>query len=113
MINYGEGGSFAVQMDGPFSGSSGGGSSKLTTISAPAASWKGATSPYSQVVQVDGISIASKVDLQLSLEYMEHLHDRVITFFTENDTGIVTLYAIGDRPDIDLEFQAVLTEVTA
>lgn len=110
MTEYGSGGSYTVSMEGPYSG--GGGSAlKLAVISAPAANWKGGESPYSQVVSVDGVSTGSKVDLQLSVEQMELFRDSDIAFTTENESGIVTLYAVGDKPAEDLEIQATLSEV--
>lgn len=111
MTEYGSGGSFTVTMDGPFSGGGGAEASKLVKIYAPVSRWKGATSPYSQIVDVDSISINSKVDLQLSAEQLEQLNDQIIAFTAENNGGVVTLYAIGDKPAVDCELQATLTEV--
>lgn len=113
MTEFGNGGSFTVIMEGPFSGSGGGTAEKITTISAPAANWKGAISPYSQVVEVEGISVNTKVEIQLSIDQIEQLRseNKDIGFTTENDGGIVTLFAIGSKPDSDLEFQATLSEV--
>lgn len=112
MVEYGSGGSFEVQMDGPFGGS-GGTSSKLTVIHASVADWKGGTSPYSQVVQVDGISLNSKVDIQISPDMLGQLYNQDIVFTTENRVGEVTLIATGDRPAVDCEFQATVSEIVA
>lgn len=115
MTEYGSGGSFEVVMDGPYSSGGGtvSGESKLTTISAPASKWKGGASPYSQVVDVYGISVNTKVEIALSAETIQHFleADQDIAFTAANDGGTVTLYAIGSLPGIDLTFQAVLTEV--
>lgn len=112
MTEYGSGGSFTVTMDGPFA-YGGGSAAKLAMISAPAANWKGAESPFSQVVEVDGISINSMVDIRLSIEQIESLRfaGKDISFTMENEDGIVTLYAVGSKPDNDLEFQATISEV--
>lgn len=115
MIEFGSGGDFTVTMEGPFAGSGGGGGGemsgvKLSTISAPVSEWKGGTSPYSQVVKVDGITLSSKVDIQLSVEQMEHFHNKDIAFTTENENGVITLYAIGDKPDIDMEIQNTVSD---
>lgn len=110
MTEYGSGGSFIVTMDGPFVGS-GASTLKMVTISAPAADWKGGTSPYSQIVSVEGISVNSMVHIQMSKEMAEQLSDLDVSFTTENDGGVVTLYAIGDKPTVDCEFQATLLEV--
>ena len=57
---YGSGGSVTVRMAGPFGGSSGSGTSaRITEISLPVNAWKGGESPYSQVVDVDVITIRS------------------------------------------------------
>ena len=56
-LDYGEGGSFTVTMDGPFASGGSGGALKMVAISAPAANWKGGESPYSQVVTVDGVTV--------------------------------------------------------
>lgn len=117
MTEYGSGGSFTVRMDGPYAGGNsdgeGGAVVKLASISAPAADWKGATSPYSQEVSVDGISVNSMIDIRLSIDQIEQLRaeNKDIAFTTENDEGVVTLYAIGSKPSKDLLFQATLTEV--
>ena len=56
-IDYGGGGNFTVTMEGPF-GSAGSGV-KVVSFTAPAEGWKGAVSPYTQVVEVPGISVSS------------------------------------------------------
>ena len=109
---YGTGTGITVQMAGPF-GNAGSAAVKLTEISLPAANWKGAISPYSQVVEVEGVSVNSMVDLQPSVEQLEIFHDKDIAFSTENDGGVVTVYAIGDKPTNDYTIQATITEVTA
>lgn len=109
---YGSGGDISVTMDGPFAGSgySGGGNIKIVSISAPTANWKGGESPFSMSVGVDGVSISSKVDVQLSPEQMALIGDQIITFLTVNNGGNVTLYAYGDKPKADLVLQATVAE---
>lgn len=113
MPDYGSGGDFTVTMDGPFGGISSGGNQKMTTISAPAANWKGGESPYSQVVEVPGVSVNTRVDVDLSADQIQYFldNDKDIVFTAENDGGVVTIIAVGNHPEVDLEFQAVLTEV--
>lgn len=110
-IDYGGGGNFTVTMEGPF-GSAGSGV-KVVSFTAPAEGWKGAVSPYTQVVEVPGISVSSKVDLQLPPGELEKLGGRCLAFTAENEEGVVTVCALGDRPEEDLTFQATVTEVTA
>ncbi len=107
-LEYGTGGGITVSMAGPFGGSAT--AVKLTEITLLAANWKGGESPYSQVVEVEGVSVNSKVDLQPSVEM---LNDKVIAFSTENDGGVVTVYAIGDKPTNDCTIQATIVEVVA
>ena len=112
-LDYGTGGNIAeVSMAGPFS-SGGGTSTKLTEITLLAANWKGAESPYSQVVEIDEVSVNSMVNLQPSVEQLEIFHDKDIAFTTENDGGVVTVYAIGDKPTGDYTIQATVMEVIA
>ena len=111
IIDYGGGGDLTVTLEGPFGNV--GSSVKMTAFTAPATEWKGAVSPYSQVVTVPGVSSNSKVDIQLPPDQLEGLRHREASFTAVNDGGTVTLYAIGDKPLEDLTFQATLTEVTA
>jgi hypothetical protein len=110
-MEYGYGGGVSVTMDGPFSGSGGASGAKIITISAPVANWKGGESPFSQVVPVDGITVASKLDVQLSEEQITHFKDKIIAFQAVNNTGIITMYAYGSAPDVDMEIQTTITEV--
>lgn len=109
-IDYGTGSDFSVTMAGPFG--SLGRSVRLVSLTLPQANWKGAVSPFSQSVKVNGISIHSKVDLLPSYEQLEAFRTKELAFTTENVDGLLTVYAIGDRPNSDLTFQAAITEVT-
>lgn len=111
-LEYGAGGSITVSMAGPFGGSGGAGV-KLTHITLPADGWKGGESPYYQVVDVEGVSVNSMVNLQPSVEQLEIFHDKDLAFSTENDGGVVTVYAVGDKPTNDYTIQATIVEVVA
>lgn len=112
MTEYGNGGDFTVVMEGPFA-LGGGSSSKLNTIMAPVDKWKGAESPYSQVVDLENISVNTVVFIQLSVDQIEQLRseNKDIALTVENQGGIATLYAVGNKPSVDLEIQATLVEV--
>ena len=84
---------------------------RVATVSLPASEWVGEESPYSQVVHLDGITEYSKVDLQPSVEQLEVFHDKDIAFSTENEDGVITVFAIGDKPTNDYSIQATVTEV--
>lgn len=109
-VGFGTGTSFTAELDGPFASGGGGGSGgKLVSVAIPAAGWKNAVSPYMQVVTVDGVSLNSKVDLLADAEQAGKLQRTAL--LAVNNSGTVTVYAIGDKPDSDLSLQAVLTDV--
>lgn len=92
--------------------STGGGSTtKVTEISLPANAWAGAKSPYSQIVEVEGATEYSKIDLQPSVEQLEIFHDKDVAFLTENEDGVITVFAVGDKPTMDYTIQATIMEV--
>jgi hypothetical protein len=46
-----------------------------------------------------------------SAEQLAIFHEKDLAFVTENVDGVVTIYAIGDKPLNDYVIQATLTEV--
>lgn len=91
---------------------SGGGSvARLTSVTLFASSWTGSNGLYSQVVSIPGITEYSKVDLLPSVEQLAIFHNKDVAFVTENEDGVVTVYAIGDKPLMDYTMQAQITEV--
>lgn len=110
-LDYGTGGTITVSMEGPFG--NGGSNVKITEITLLAANWKGAESPYSQVVAIDDVSVNSMVNLHPSVEQMEIFHEKDLAFTTENEGGVVTVFAIGDKPKNDYTMQASIMEVVA
>lgn len=113
-LDYGDGGGMSVTMDGPFASSGGGGGNlKLVSISAPVANWKGGESPFSQIVRVDGVTTASKVDVQLSIEQTTYFANRITAFQAVNTNGVIALIAYGSMPDVDVMIQATITEVNS
>ena len=91
----------------------GGGSSKLSNVTILASEWKDvAESLYAQVVNIDGTTEYSKVDLLPSVEQLAIFHNKDVTFVTENEDGVVTVYAIGEKPLLDYTMQVQITEVT-
>lgn len=84
---------------------------KIGYIKLLASAWEGKTSPYSQVVTLAGLTANSKVDLQPSVEQLEIFHQKDVAFTTENESGILTVYAVGDKPSLDYIIQATIMEV--
>ena len=83
----------------------------LTDVFLPASEWVGSDSLYSQVVTIPGTTEYSKVDLLPSVEQLAIFHNKDVAFVTENEDGVVTVYAIGDKPLLDYTMQAQITEV--
>lgn len=84
---------------------------KLTEVTLRASAWTGTDSLYSQVVTIDGVTEYSKVDLLPSVEQLAIFHNKNVTFVTENEDGVVTVFAIGDKPTNDYTMQVSITEV--
>lgn len=84
---------------------------KMTKITLLASAWTGEDNLHSQVVSIDGVTEYSKVDLQPSVEQLAIFHEKDITFVTENEDGVVTVFVIGVKPTIDYTIQATITEV--
>lgn len=84
----------------------------IATIDLLASGWVGNASPYSQKVTIAGITANTQVDLTPSVEQLVMFHEKDLALVAENDNGIVTVYAIGDKPTNDYTMQVTLTEVT-
>lgn len=78
-----------------------------------ASKWVGNASPYSQVVEIEGVTENSQVDLTPSAEQLAIFHDKDLAFVTENDGGVVTVYAVGQKPQNDYTIQVTIAEVVA
>lgn len=86
-------------------------SARIGNVTILASAWVGADSPYSQVVTVEGATENSQVDLTPSVEQLAIFHEKDLAFVTENEGGIVTVYAIGQKPENDYNIQVTITEV--
>lgn len=67
---------------------------------------------YLQKVSIDGVTENSQIDLTPSVEQLVVFYEKDLTFVTENDGGVVTVYAIGQKPLNDYTIQVTITEVT-
>ena len=86
---------------------------KLGEVTILANGWIGDASPYAQVVELAGITEFSQVDLTPSVEQLAIFHDKDLAFVTENDGGVLTVYAVGQKPQNDYTIQVTITEVEA
>ncbi len=84
---------------------------KIGTVTLLADKWIGNASPYSQIVEVEGATENSQVDLTPSAEQLAIFHGKDLAFVTENEDGVVTVYAIGQKPENDYSIQVTITEV--
>ena len=84
---------------------------RVADIDLLASAWLGEASPYSQVVNIEGITEYSQVDITPSAAQLDIFYDKDLTFVTENEDGVVTVYAIGDKPLNDYIVQVTITEV--
>lgn len=85
---------------------------RIAEIDLFSSAWLGDTSPYSQVVNIAGITEYSQVDITPNVNQLDIFYDKDLTFVTENEDGIVTVYAIGDKPTHDYTIQVTITEVS-
>lgn len=115
-----ETGAYTAQMEDPgtltgrvggVATSVGGTTVVLTEVTIYASGWVGTESPWSQVVSIDGVTANSKVDLQPSVEQLEAFRLKDLAFVAENENGVVTVFAVGDKPAHDYTIQATIMEV--
>ena len=86
---------------------------RIGYVTLSASAWEGEGNLWSQVVNVDGATENSQVDLTPNVEQLAVFYEKDITFVTENDNGVVTVYAIGQKPVNDYTIQVTITEVEA
>ena len=90
-----------------------GSAARLGSVTIKASAWvTEADGLHSQVVTIDGVTPYSKVDLLPSVEQLAVFHNKDVAFVTENEDGVVTVFAIGDKPIMDYDMQVSVTEVT-
>ena len=92
-------------------GSGGGSSARIGEVTLMASAWTGSGNLYSQVVAIDGVTENSQVDLTPNVTQLAIFYEKDITFVTENDGGVVTVYAIGQKPQNNYVVQVTITEV--
>jgi hypothetical protein len=88
-----------------------GAKAKIGEVTLPASAWVSEGSLHSQVVEIEGVTEYSQVDLTPSVEQLAVFYEKDLTFVTENEDGVVTVYAIGQKPTNDYTIQVTITEV--
>lgn len=89
----------------------GGSVSKIGFVTLLASKWVGEDHLYSQVVDIEGVTENSQVDLTPDVQQLLVFYEKDLTFVTENENGVVTVYAIGQKPAGDYTIQVTITEV--
>lgn len=84
---------------------------RVATISLPKAGWTGSAEPYSQKVTINTVTSTTKIDLQPTAQQIVNLQNAETTLMIENNGGVVTCYAIGNKPIVDYTIQVLLQEV--
>lgn len=84
---------------------------RIAYVDLLSANWVGDASPYAQTVEIDGVTEYSQVDLTPSIEQLVIFYEKDLGFVTENEDGVVTVYAIGQKPENDYTIQVTITEV--
>ena len=86
---------------------------KKTTVTL-STGWTGDASPYTQSVTISGTTANSKVDLQPDATAIAQMaNDGTVALYIANDNGVLTAYAVGEKPTVALTVQATVTEVSA
>lgn len=84
---------------------------RIGWVELPADAWESNGNLHSQVVEIEGVTECSQVDLTPSVEQLAIFYEKDLTFVTENEDGVVTVYAIGQKPANDYTIQVTITEV--
>lgn len=84
---------------------------KICFVHLFANAWSGSASPYAQVVDIAEATEKSQIDLLPNVEQLAAFYEKDLTFVTENSSGTITVYAIGQKPENDYTIQAAITEV--
>lgn len=85
---------------------------RVSTIILNANSWEGSSEPYSQQVDIATVTAASKIDLQPTAYQIVSLQNEEVSLMVENNGGVVTCYAIGNKPTVDYTMQVLIQEVS-
>lgn len=84
---------------------------KLTTVTISASGWSDSSSPYSQVVAVNGVNVNSRLELLPTPAQISELQEAEISLTVTNNNGVVTVYSFYGKPESDLEMQILITDV--
>lgn len=84
---------------------------KATTIELPIDGWTGSNLLYQQTVSVPIVTENSQVELRPSPSQLQELLTSEISLTAANESGYVTVFAIGGKPISDYTMQIIVSEV--
>ena len=84
---------------------------KIGEVELLASAWVGEDNLYHQVVNIEGVTENSQVDLTPDVQQLAIFYNKDLAFVAENEGGVVTVYAIGQKPTNDYTMQVTITEV--
>lgn len=82
----------------------------VTEITLAADDWTGDTSPYTQTLEIPNASPTSQINLHPTTEQIIDLQNQNITLTVGNNNGIVTFYAINNKPAADYNIVITITD---
>ena len=82
-----------------------------SSVTLLANAWVEGDERHSQVVALAGATPYTKVDLHPTSEQLAEFHYKSLALVAENDGGVVTVFAIGDKPTTDYTIPITMTEV--
>ena len=85
---------------------------RMASITLAANRWTGSSAPYSQTVEINTVTPATKIDLQPNVSQILSLQNDDIALMAENSNGNVVMYSFGGKPSYDMTMQVLLTEVS-
>lgn len=98
-----------------------GSTATIGTVELPASNWVASELSdrlhYQKDVTIGGVPENfdfenCQVDLTPSVEQLLVFYEKDLTFVTENEDGVITVYAIGQKPEHDYTIQVTITEVS-
>ena len=84
---------------------------RVATITLNANAWSGNSEPFSQSVEIATVTTSSKIDLQPSAQQIVDLQNSETSLMIENIGGVLTCYAIGNKPTVNYTMQVLIQEV--
>lgn len=83
---------------------------KITTVSLPVENWTGGT-PWQQNVVISGTTGNSQININADTTLLSAVYNDAFSLVFGNNGGVITAYAIGNKPTSELTVQVTVQEV--